>query len=302
MSMNILTISDYDVIFLSYDEPNADANWADLLDKIPKAKRVHGVKGSDAAHKAVAQLATTDRVIVIDADNIIHANFMDQVIEIDSSVDPTQCVLSWPSQNIINGLQYGNGGIKCWPRQLMLDMRTHENADADDITAQVDFCWQINYLAVDDCYSTIHNNASSQQAWRAGFREGVKMSLDQGSKVENLMQVWPGNLKRLGVWMMVGADVPNGIWAILGAREGCYLTNFTDWDHTNVRDFDYLNNYWNEKVCSLTLEDVHNKINMLGYLMREQLDIIEPFDNKQSNFFKFFDFNPDRQPKTVNKL
>lgn len=298
----ILTIADFDVVFLSYDEPNADSNWADLLIKIPHAKRVHGVKGSDSAHKAVAQLATTDRVIVIDADNIIHANFLDQVIEIDSSVDPSQCVLSWPSQNIINGLQYGNGGIKCWPRQLMLDMRTHENADADDITAQVDFCWQINYLAVDECYSTIHNNASSQQAWRAGFREGVKMSLDQGLKVNDLTQVWPGNLKRLGIWMMVGADVPNGIWSILGAREGCYLTNFTNWDHTNVRDFDYLNNYWNEKVCSLTLEDAHNKVNMLGYLMREQLNIIEPFDNKQSKFFKFFDFNPDRQPKTVNKL
>lgn len=299
---NILTISDYDVIFLSYDEPNADANWADLLTKIPKAKRVHGVKGSDSAHKAVAQLATTDRVIVIDADNILHGDFLNQIIEIDSSVDLTQCVLSWPSQNIINGLQYGNGGIKCWPRQLMIDMRTHENADADDITAQVDFCWKINYLAVDDCYSTIQNNASPKQAWRAGFREGVKMSLEQGAKVTDLSKVWQGNLKRLGIWMMVGMDVPNGIWSILGAREGCYLTNFTNWDHNNVRDFDYLNTHWEDTASSFTVEDALNRINMLGYLMSEQLDIIEPLNNTQSKFFKFFDFNPDRQPKTVNKL
>ena len=298
----ILTIADYDVVFLSYDEPNADSNWLDLLTKIPKAKRVHGVKGSDSAHKAVAKIATTDRVIVIDADNIVSAEFLTQVIEIDSSVDASQCVLSWPSQNIINGLQYGNGGIKCWPRQLMIDMRTHENAEDDDITSQVDFCWQINYLAVDECYSTIHNNASPYQAWRAGFREGVKMSLDQGAKVKDLTQVWHGNLKRLGVWMMVGADVHNGIWSILGAREGCYLTNFTDWDHTNVRDFDYLNNYWAETARTYTLEEATIRIIMLGYLMREQLNLIEPFDNKQSKFFKFFDFNPDRQPKTVNKL
>jgi hypothetical protein len=298
----ILNIAEYDVIFLSYDEPNADANWADLLTKIPHAQRVHGVKGSDTAHKAAANLAKTDRVIVIDADNVLHGNFLNQTIEIDSSVDPTQCVLSWPSQNIINGLQYGNGGIKCWPRQLMLDMRTHENADADDITAQVDFCWQINYLAVDECYSTIHNNASPYQAWRAGFREGVKMSLDQGAKVSDLSQVWPGNLKRLGVWMMVGMDVPNGIWSILGAREGCYLTNFTEWDHTHVRDFEYLAEHWEESLSFLTEEGAWSRINTLEVVMRAQLDLSVPFTVNQSKFFKFFDFNPDRQPKTVNKL
>jgi hypothetical protein len=295
----ILTISDYDVIFLSYDEPNADANWADLLTKIPHAQRVHGVKGSDTAHKAVANLAKTDRVIVIDADNVLHGDFLSQVIEIDNSVNLSQSVLSWPSQNIINGLQYGNGGIKCWPRQLMLDMRTHENADVADKTAQVDFCWQINYLAVDDCYSTIHNNATPRQAWRAGFREGVKMSLDRGLKVSDLSQVWLGNLKRLGIWMMVGMDVPNGIWSILGAREGCYLTNFTDWDHTKVRDFDYLNEHWTGSISFLTEEGAAHRINTLESVMRSQLELSAPFNANQSKFFKFFGFNLDRQPKTV---
>lgn len=294
-----INISNYDVIFLSYDEPNADANWATLLAKIPNAQRVHGVKGSDSAHKAAAKLAKTDRVIVIDADNVIEDNFLDQVVEVDSSVDLNQTVLSWSSRNIINGLQYGNGGIKCWPRQLMLDMRTHENAEPNNIKTQVDFCWHINYIGIDQCYSTIHNNATPQQAWRAGFREGVKMSLDRGSKVKKLSQLWHGNLRRLGIWMMVGVDVPNGVWSILGAREGCYLTNFTDWDHTNVRDFEYLNNYWTDNASVFTVADALNRINHLGYLMREQLDIIHPYDDKQSKFFKFFDFNPDRQPKTV---
>lgn len=294
-----LNIHKYDVVFLSYDEPNADANWANLLTKVPHAKRVHGIKGSDSAHKAVANLATTDRVIVIDADNVVEDNFLDQVIEIDSSIDLSQTVLSWSSQNIINGLQYGNGGIKCWPRQLMLDMRTHENAEPNNTKTQVDFCWHINYIGIDQCYSTIHNNATPQQAWRAGFREGVKMSLDQGAKVKRLSNLWQGNLRRLGIWMMVGMDVPNGVWSILGAREGCYLTNFTDWDHTNVRDFEYLNNYWTENASGFVVADAINRINQLGYMMRDQLDILHPYDDKQSKFFKFFDFNPDRQPKTV---
>ena len=32
---------DYDIIYLSYDEPNAEKNYADLCKKVPWAKRVH---------------------------------------------------------------------------------------------------------------------------------------------------------------------------------------------------------------------------------------------------------------------
>ena len=49
--------------YLSYDEPNAEENYADLLAKVPWAKRVHGIKGSDAAHKACAKLSETDRFV-----------------------------------------------------------------------------------------------------------------------------------------------------------------------------------------------------------------------------------------------
>ena len=47
-------ISEFDFIFLSYDEPNAEMLYADLLDKVPWAKRVHKVKGFDSAHRACA--------------------------------------------------------------------------------------------------------------------------------------------------------------------------------------------------------------------------------------------------------
>ena len=40
------------------------------------------------------------------------------------------------------------------------------------------------------------------------------------------------------------ADVKNGNWAILGAREGLHMTMLTDWDYVNVRDFEYLNELW----------------------------------------------------------
>ena len=65
---------DCDIIYLSYDEPNAEQNYADLCKKVPWAKRVHGVEGSDAAHKACARLSETDRFITVDGDNRIKSS------------------------------------------------------------------------------------------------------------------------------------------------------------------------------------------------------------------------------------
>ena len=45
-------VSDLDFVYISYKEPNKEENWADLLSKVPWAKRVDGVVGFDSAHKA----------------------------------------------------------------------------------------------------------------------------------------------------------------------------------------------------------------------------------------------------------
>ena len=82
-----MKIIDQDIIFLSYDEPNAEKNYADLLTKVPWAKRVHGVEGSDAAHKACAKLSETDRFITVDGDNTIRQDFINQVLDFDEHTD-----------------------------------------------------------------------------------------------------------------------------------------------------------------------------------------------------------------------
>jgi len=138
---NILKPADYDVIFLSYDEPNAEKNYNDLIKKIPWAKRVHGVEGSDAAHKACAKLSDTERLIIVDADNVINGDFINQELVFQDHVDLENSVVSWSGRNIINGLVYGNGGIKSWPKHIIENMKTHESADPNNIQAQVDFCW-----------------------------------------------------------------------------------------------------------------------------------------------------------------
>lgn len=295
---------DYDIIFLSYDEPNAERNYADLCSKVPWAKRVHGVEGSDAAHKACARLSETDRFITVDGDNRIKEEFLNQEIDFDEHANLSSSVISWAAKNIINGLVYGNGGLKCWPKEYVLKMKTHENADPNNQHAQVDFCWDTQYIQMEGVYCDVHNNHTPQQAWRAGFREGVKMALDRGIRVtkEEFVKLHWKNLHRLYIWLMVGADTENGSWAIYGAREGLYKTMCTDWDFVNVRDFEYLNNYWNKKNSSESDMDLATK--ELGSKLINELDIpiaIEPLNINQSKFFKTIYQNPMRMSNNFMK-
>ena len=297
--MKKFKVADCDIVYLSYDEPNAEKNYADLLVKVPWAKRVHGVDGSDAAHKACARLSETDRVIVIDGDNTIRSEFLKQEINFKDEVELDKSVISWGARNTINGLIYGNGGIKCWPTQLVLDMKTHENANSYNAKTQVDFCWDINYIQIDNCMSDVNNNATPQQAWRAGFREGVKMGLLEGSKADNIVtQVHWKNFQRLLVWMHVGLDVINGDWAVYGARQGCYMTNCTDWDYVNVRDFKWLNKYWTEHDGQTTEKMLPFEIMGIGETLKHELkiNIADPFTNEQSRLFKTLYTNPPRMP------
>jgi hypothetical protein len=169
-------------------------------------------------------------------------------------------------------------------------MKTHENAPADDPNAQVDFCWDAEYIQMNSCFSDVHNNATPYQAWRAGFREGVKMSLDRGVRVKHSdfkRQVHWKNLHRLLIWMNVGADVTNGLWAILGARQGAHMTNLTDWDYITVRDFNELKQIWDTTVANIVTNDnIVEHIKTYGQLL-SPLDVpLSVLDESASRFFR----------------
>ena len=285
--MNNINIVEQDIIFLSYDEPNAEKNYTDLCQKIPWAKRVHGVKGSDAAHKACADLSETEYFVTVDADNQIDQEFLNLVIDLNELSLTSEHVFSWCGKVHVNGLMYGNGGLKLWNKKFVQNMRTHENSENDDTRSLVEFCFDERYYQFNENYSTSYTNGSPFQAWRAGFREGVKMSLNQGAPVKDIKTVWWQNLERLKIWCSVGADVENGVWSILGAREGCRLTNLTDWDYTQVRDFEYLTNLWNSDYSNMSETDAISCINELQHELTQKLGLEIAFlDDKSSKFFK----------------
>ena len=282
--MNSIDIADLDCIFLTYDEPNKEETWVKIKNMVPWAVRVDGVNGSDAAHKAAADASNTDRVVLIDGDNIPDAKFFNLTLNIDDA--DTSCVYRWRARNYINGLMYGNGGLSVWSKEFVYDMRTHEASDGT-VENDVEFCFYPNYYAMHDCYSTTYPNASAFQAWRAGFREGVKMCLNKGARPtlqEFKQRVHQRNLDHLTVWHNVGRDVDNGIWAIAGARMGTYMTMITpQWNYRTVQDFTELESLW------ITVKDSNPEI-LAGRVSEDlstQLDLpMTTILGPESAFFK----------------
>lgn len=75
----------------------------------------------------------------------------------------------------------------------------------------------------------------------------------------------------------VGSHIENGLFAVYGARLGTYLTNCTDWDHVQVRDFELLRELYNEQC--IKYEDgsgLEQEVQRLGSELKHQLGFNYP--------------------------
>jgi hypothetical protein len=283
--MKRIDIADLDCIYLTYDEPQREEFWVRIKNMIPWAQRVDGVKGSDAAHKAAAAASTTERFILIDGDNIPDEKFFNLTLELSDETWES-AVFRWRARNHINGLRYGNGGLSSWTREFVQNMKTHEATDGRAET-EVEFCFDPSYWAMHDCYSTTYPNGSAFHAWRAGFREGVKMCLNRGTRpsiTEFKQRVHQRNLDHLTVWHNIGRDVEHGIWSIAGSRMGTYMTMITtQWNHRTVQDFDQLSKLW-ETVQDSNPENLAGRVaeDLATQLDLPMLTVLAP----ESAFFK----------------
>ena len=279
-----IDVADLDCIYLTYDEPQREEFWVKIKNMVPWAKRVDGVKGSDAAHKAAAAASDTDRFILIDGDNLPDPSFFNQTLVLPNE-EYERAVFRWRARNHINGLMYGNGGLSSWTKEFVNNMQTHEHSDGS-VETQVEFCFDPLYWPMYDCFSTTYPNGSAFHAWRAGFREGVKMCLNRGAKpsvTEFQQRVHSKNLDNLTIWHNVGADVDYGDWAVAGSRMGTYMTMLTNWDHKQVQWFDALAELWktveNDQprlIANRLADELHNQLDLPMLIM----------EREQSAFFK----------------
>ena len=194
----------YDVIMLSYQEKLADEHYAKLLERVPHAKRVHGVKGIFNAHQAAANLADTRMFYVIDADALLLEEFN---FEYFPSVWDEDTVHTWKSKNPVNDLIYGYGGLKLFPTQLLRDAKDWRI----DFTTSISEKFKpmptpANYTAF---------NTDPFNTWKSAFRECTKLAssiIHRNKKDEDD--------ERLEAWCTKGADREFGTYAIAGALAG----------------------------------------------------------------------------------
>jgi len=219
----------FDVVFISYHEPNAEANWQILKERFPFAKRVKNVKGIFEAHKQAAQLATTEMFYVVDGDAEIVDDFNFDFVP---PIFQMNCVHLWTSLNPINDLEYGYGGVKLFPRQVLLDAETWN----------IDLTTGLGPLAF---YHKVSNvtafNTDPFNTWRSAFRECAKLS---ASLHMNQYQ-FAETEERLRIWNSVGEDKPFGTYALHGAKLGTNygLQHFNDVEMMKkINDFEWMKN------------------------------------------------------------
>ena len=225
----------YDIIFISYNELNADENYRRLLTRFPRAKRIHGVKGIHQAHIAAANLSETEMFWVVDGDAVIAPDFNFSVryyphYDSGNRREHVNTVYVWHSKNPINGLVYGNGGVKLLPKTLTMNMDTA----SVDMTLAISNRFKI--MSSVSNYNMFNTNEFT--TWRSAFRECVKLStkaMDEKYDIETD--------NRLNTWCTKGAEKPFGKYAIAGANAGVeFGLRFVGLDEilSKINDFAWL--------------------------------------------------------------
>jgi hypothetical protein len=217
-------LKEYDIVFISYNEPTADENFEKLKSVFPRATRVHGVKGIHQAHIAAAKLADTDMFWVVDGDAIIVDGFN---FDHEVSVYEKDIVHVWRSQNPINDLIYGYGGVKLLPRNLTINM----DLTKPDMTTSI----SSKFKAVKMLSNITAFNTDPFNTWKSAFRECTKLS----SKIID-RQVDNETAQRLDVWCSIGKDREFGEYAIAGAIAG---RNYGSDNIGNIEALKLINNF-----------------------------------------------------------
>lgn len=216
----------YDVVFISFKESNALENFNQLKKLTSRVHHVEGVVGIAHAHLEASKMAKTDHFFIVDADNFVHDSFrFDQISGLDSHPNSVHV---WRCVNPVNNLVYGFGGVKLFPKSLFKDMPK----DYLDFTMTIA---KAGYYIQKDTASETRFNATPFEAWKGGFRECVKLTLELNRKFSDVTH------SRLESWKVKGHEALNGSWAILGAVMGSEFAKGNPSEVRKINDYVWLN-------------------------------------------------------------
>lgn len=201
----------YDIFFLSYNTPDVKTKWKAFRDRFPTAHHVSNIDGIFAAHKYCSLKALTSHFYVVDADNEI----LDFDFKYKPEGDLKDYVHVWHARNPVNGLEYGWGGLKLFPKTAF-----------ENVELGLDMTTSFPLHIVEECVSITHFDETPYDAWRSAFREAVKLSLQDNAEAAMRLKTWQEASQHGEYAHWVRKGVEDGI-RYYGS--GCDLTKINDW-------------------------------------------------------------------------
>lgn len=225
-----------DVVFISYDEKNAEDNWNKLISYYPDAKRVHGVKGLVAAIKEAAKQSETDWFYAVFGKTEIVESFKFDHLP-DYLRHPANYVFH--AYNPILDYSYGHDGVVMYDREWVLSI---EDWDLD-----LTMSHHVVAMPIISCINRL--DISAWSTWRTAFREAYKLSyyLDKRSSIEDEYH--------LHLWL-TRENTDMGKISRLGAMQGreYYLDNKSK-DY-RINDWGWLEELFNQTMKKHQLGDL----------------------------------------------
>jgi hypothetical protein len=208
-----------DVVFISYDEENAEQNWSRLKAICPRAKRIHGVQGLVPALKAAAAASDTPYFYAVFGKTEIAEGF-----DFDHQPDylrrPANYIFL--AYNPILDHAYGHGGVVMHDRDWLLALRKWDldvTMSHNTVTIPVISCSNI----ASDPWS----------AWRTAYRESYKLTKMLAKK--------PSIEDEYHLYLWLSSDKTDmGVWSMLGAKEGVLAEDIdvNDWEKLKQKFLD----------------------------------------------------------------
>ena len=170
-----------EIFVLSYKEDlqRVEKHISILEQKDLIVKHVRGIEGIFEAHKACAEQCDTKMFWVVDADAEVTESFNFDYIP---DVYDEEVVHVWASSNPINGLEYGYGGVKLFPTEMVKDANTWG----------IDFTTGLSnrFKSMPEVSCVTKFNTDAFSTWRSAFRECVKLTLNEDTDSKERLEAW----------------------------------------------------------------------------------------------------------------
>ena len=192
-----------DIIYISYDEPEAEENWIKLSQQFPNARRVHGVAGMENALQAAAKLSSTPWYFAVFAKTKLSEHF-DFTFVPDYFQQPKHYIFD--CKNKVNDLVYGHMAVVMYNCALINTAQSYNELGLD---YTMSFPHQV--VPILSCYGEF--NRTAYHTWRTAFREASKLAyfLSCNNDVDSEY--------RLKIWT-TQAHGDHSEWCLRGANDG----------------------------------------------------------------------------------